>query len=823
MIATSDQQSDPRIVAECIPAELKQLPRWTCWKYEPNPGGGKDKKVPVNPYTGRNASPTDSATWGPLDMALGHLKGDPSLAGVMFALGDDMGFVGVDLDGCRNNDGELTPDARALVESFDSYTEVSPSGKGVKILIRGKKPGGSCRKKGVHGCHEIEIYEEKRLFTVTGRRFDWVSPEINDRQAELDDLYTEIFPAKPKRTVSLQRATDGFTGDDTALLEKARKAANGTKFTQLYDAGDTTPYGGDDSSADLALVSMIAFWTGPDPDRIDRIFRGSALMREKWDTPRGQSTYGRQTIDKALEEMTEFYGQKSVVVRTAVDGSSPPEVVLDTVEKRVADEVIARLAHDPDIFRRGGKLVRVQMLDEENPPRPSIVQITRSWLREWISQNCLLLTNTPNGEKPAHPPKYLPEAILGRGTWADIRPLVAISTAPLLRPDGTIHQVAGYDSVTRVFYAPTASFPSIPEDATLDDASGALETLRAPFADFPFASGADEAAYLSSIITLVVRTAFTGPAPLFLITANVPGAGKSLLAQAAAEISLGHGVPTSSFCSESEECRKQITTLAKLGESMVILDNLQGALGNASLDRALTATYWRDRELRTNDEISAPLTMCWFATGNNTELAADTHRRVVVCRLDLLSEHPEDREGFKHPDLLAYIRANRTKLFAAAMTLIVAYIRAGRPPVGLKPFGSFENWNDLIPASLVWVGMPDPRLTQREIGVAVNPVKEALAVLLPALVAHPKTKDGFVASDVLGWLYQDDNEQTRNLRQAIEALAGGSAQKQVQPRDLGKRLRSVRRCPADGLYLDHASEGRSKAGIRWIVRRVEDK
>jgi hypothetical protein len=84
------------------------------------------------------------------------------------------------------------------------------------------------------------------------------------------------------------------------LLAKARSARNGEKFRALFEEGDLLAYGGDDSAADLALCNLLAFWSGGDRERMDRLFRRSALMRTKWDERRGSSTYGDLTIEKAL-------------------------------------------------------------------------------------------------------------------------------------------------------------------------------------------------------------------------------------------------------------------------------------------------------------------------------------------------------------------------------------------------------------------------------------------------------------------------------------------------------------------------------------------
>lgn len=92
----------------------------------------------------------------------------------------------------------------------------------------------------------------------------------------------------------------GFLGEDDLLVQKAGSAANGEKFKRLWE-GDTSLHRGDDSAADLALCNILAYWTGNDADRIDRLFRRSGLYRAKWDGRRGDKTYGQMTIAKALE------------------------------------------------------------------------------------------------------------------------------------------------------------------------------------------------------------------------------------------------------------------------------------------------------------------------------------------------------------------------------------------------------------------------------------------------------------------------------------------------------------------------------------------
>ena len=272
------------------PAELRAVPQWVVWRAELR--GGKPRKVPYNAATGRRASSTDASSWSTFEEAReAYRKGD--FTGVGFVFSEADAFCGVDLDDCLDGEGNLAADARAIVTRLNTYTEISPSGRGVKLFLRAKLPPGGNRK------GQVEIYEQGRYFTVTGRHLATTPGAVEARQSELDALHRGLFgrslPAEPGPVTT----TVGCL-EDEELLEKARRARNGEKFRGLFDQGDLSAYGGDDSAADLALCNLLAFWSGGDREQMDRLFRRSALLRTKWDEKRGGSTYGDLTVEKAL-------------------------------------------------------------------------------------------------------------------------------------------------------------------------------------------------------------------------------------------------------------------------------------------------------------------------------------------------------------------------------------------------------------------------------------------------------------------------------------------------------------------------------------------
>ncbi len=819
--------TEPRVIAENIPAAMKELPRWTCWRLEEDPDGRKPLKVPVNPRTGGNASSTNPDTWSTFDEAWDLLERSPDLAGLMFALGEDVGIVGVDLDGCIEYEdphgcGHLTDAARELIDGFNTYSEVSPSDTGVKMFCLGKKPGDRCRKKGVCGCVELELYAKNRFFTVTGRRLDWTSHDVNLRQVELDDLYSELFPAKP--APQRARPAEGFAGEDAELVARAREAGNGSKFIRLYDKGDTRGYSDDKSAADLALVSLIAFWTGPDHDRIDRIFRGSALYREKWE----REDYCRRTIDAALDGMSTFYGEKQARVTSA--GSELPEIELGPDEHRVIGEVIASLAADPDLYQRGGRLVRVLWIAEGKTPRPTLRELEPPTLRELITRNVVLMKYDSKLKEMvhAHPSGWLVPAVHSRGEWAGIRTLTGISQAPVLRPDGSVVQTPGYDEITGVLYMPSDVFPYVPHDVNVDDASEAMSRLLHLVRDFPFASPAHAAAWLAGLLTIVARHTFKGNAPLFLVDANVRGAGKTLLAQIAGRIALGHELPVSSYAHDPIEMRKGITTMVMAGEPVVLLDNLSGVFGNEAVDRQLTSPRWRDRILGANAQVDLPMTTTLWATGNNVSIAADTARRTIHIRLDSPLERPEDRADFQERDLMAFVAANWPSLYIDAITIVAAFLRAGCPQAkGICPMGSFESWSRVIRGAVMWVGLIDPCSTRDELELVSDSGKDILGTLLDAWAVFDPKGEGVVIADAVRHLYTEVMGQLPSdagsvaMRTAFDLLAGANG-KAPNARQVSNKLKAYRRRVIGGRMLDFDPDHKRPGGYAWkLIQRGE--
>jgi hypothetical protein len=195
----------------------------------------------------------------------------------------------IDIDSCVDRETRaISPKARALVQAFGSYTELSPSGTGLHIWCHGSRGIGG-RRRG-----KLEVYDNHRYMTLTGDHLEGTPERLRIITPDLVSLLHRTLAENPSPT-------------DAELLERARSGRNGVQFQRLWN-GDTSAYDHDDSAADLALCNRLAFLTRNDATRIDLLFRQSGLMRDKWDQPRGETTYGAMTIARAIDGRREPSG-----------------------------------------------------------------------------------------------------------------------------------------------------------------------------------------------------------------------------------------------------------------------------------------------------------------------------------------------------------------------------------------------------------------------------------------------------------------------------------------------------------------------------------
>lgn len=232
------------VITHAIPGEMKEYAQFVSWKETMR--GGKPTKVPINPDMGSFAQVDCPSTWSRFDVAIARYRKD-RLAGIGFVFHPIDPYTGIDFDKCRNPEtGEIDAEVRAMVGLLDSYSEVSPSGTGVKLIVRGTLPGTRNR------VARIEMYDTLRFFTLTGHRLPDTPAGVNERQPQLDQLYRRLF-GEPEAIVATGVSASAATQPGDALWEWAypRLSARMKRVANMDDAD----YGGDASRADAALIA----------------------------------------------------------------------------------------------------------------------------------------------------------------------------------------------------------------------------------------------------------------------------------------------------------------------------------------------------------------------------------------------------------------------------------------------------------------------------------------------------------------------------------------------------------------------------------------
>lgn len=529
-----------------------------------------------------------------------------------------------------------------------------------------------------------------------------------------------------------------------------------------------------------------------------------------------------------FEQLLALADAAEAVVPGEVDPNDDgrPEIVLGADEFRVIDQAIKALTADKSLYVRGGSLSTVIHGGEDTDgiERPEnaakIATIELPTLRERLTRYSRLLKMNEKEELvPAHPPAWLTQGIACRGYWPGLRNLLGVVTTPVLRPDGSVLATPGYDPATGLYFDPSGLVVDVPDRPTREQSQDAAAEVLEEFTDFPFEAECHQSALLALIFTVFSRHAFSGPVPLFLVEANVAGTGKGLLVDAAGLILTGSNISRMSNPRDDDEARKRITAIAIKGDSVVLIDNIAGELGGASLDAALTATHWQDRILGGNVIVNLPLNTTWIATGNNVTLLADTSRRVCPIRMYCKEEKPEERTGFVHEDLRAHVRENRPKLVRAALTALRGYFVAGKPQAKLSGWGSFEGWTSVVRQAVVWLGMPDPALGRVEMVARSDTQANALRQLLECWQEVDPWGEGVTTGDLLSKLSRE-RDNYPGVREAILELCGGTHDKLPGVRAVGNKLRHVRGRVIGGRMLD-AVLNRNKVNA-WKVMSGTD-
>ena len=287
---------------EKLPQELKERGLFCLWRYEEREDGLTKVPYKTNGFKG---NPTNRATFTDYNTASSHRSG---YDGIGIGVFDDI--CAIDIDHCVE-DGVLSDMAEDIIARMDSYTEYSPSGTGVRILFKTNLPTYDKNRYYINNRKiKLEVYiagYTGHFVTVTGNAISGTG--IEERTDALEKVL-EKYMVKPQITTSQVPAPGSYLSD-ASVLTKATASKQSEKFKALWDG--IIPEGKSHSEADAALCAILAFWCGGDTEQMDRLFRQSALMRNKWN----RDDYRQSTLNKAVAMCTEFY--KPVSKTSAAD------------------------------------------------------------------------------------------------------------------------------------------------------------------------------------------------------------------------------------------------------------------------------------------------------------------------------------------------------------------------------------------------------------------------------------------------------------------------------------------------------------------------
>ncbi len=413
-------------------------------------------------------------------------------------------------------------------------------------------------------------------------------------------------------------------------------------------------------------------------------------------------------ITRDLSSATGLPARALGLPRPKVNEDTPPgSIEVTPALHEVADKAVIAIA--PHVFARNGVLCEVAKNE-----RTFISDLEPARIIDLMSRHAKWVRHDEKGVVVQAPPEPVARILHARRMHSKVRVLEAVTSSPVFLADGSILQERGYNAQARVFLEPSVTVDVL-DEPTREDARNAIRMFRKLLCDFKFAGKGDFSSWLAGVLSSLVKPA-TGnaPGPLICVSASSPGAGKSLLTGIASRIIDGKPPEIRPYNPKDPgEWGKRVTAFVRAGTPISVFDNVNGPFGDETIDRLITSSTWSDRVLGASDAPPVAIVTTWWATGNNIEPQGDTVRRVLVVRIEVDDERPQERTGFAVKNILAHTLEHRSELLSAALTILRAYHVAGRPAQELPAWGSFEAWSDLVRGALVWCGLSDPFLTQR--------------------------------------------------------------------------------------------------------------
>lgn len=396
-------------------------------------------------------------------------------------------------------------------------------------------------------------------------------------------------------------------------------------------------------------------------------------------------------------------------------------------------------------FRRTGDLVFTPRVgeqgyvpagDEDDDGPAQVRRVDAGALQAQLQYRYQCYRTNKDGESsPALLPRSAAQvAVDGVGMLPHLRTLRGVVHAPTIRPDGSILSAPGFDDVTGLLHLPEPGLhvPPVSVAPSRQEIAAAVALLERMFCDFRFPSEHDKANLLGLLLTPTLRAIAPPPYKLGAIGAPQPGAGKTLVATV---LRIVHGgVFRAEMPSDDNELRKVITSILDVTTGPVVhFDNATGVLRSSTLAALLTSGLWEDRRLGGNEMVSRPNDRLYVVTGNNLALGGDLLRRALFVTIDPGIPNPHLRTGFAIPNLETWVREHRGEIIHALLTLVRAWVAAGRPTRGRRSSDGYALWIETVDGVLQHAGIAgtfdDPASAGQEVGSDDDEWRDLLAAI----------------------------------------------------------------------------------------------
>lgn len=487
--------------------------------------------------------------------------------------------------------------------------------------------------------------------------------------------------------------------------------------------------------------------------------------------------HGKGKFEELVKTATE--------VEDGTDTDRRPKVYATANVAEMARRVREVLATVPGVYARGNALV--QEVIEVGHGGSRLRAVERAYLPELLSQHIRFVSkkvdrNGSEEEKDVPPPFDAYAPVFARPCHP-IREVGMVVEHPVMLKDGRILSESGYDPASGVLVRMPDGFslPTGQEFPTREDATAAAARVLDLFAEFPLKDANDDdppdgkargshsrAAIFALLVTVIARPAISGPTPFFLVDKNSPAAGGTLILKTWGTILTGREFPASSYPGGgSDEMRKIITCWATEAWEVANLDNIDDDLGGAHLCRAITATWWTDRLLTVSKTYTGPLNTVQIGSAINARLITEMPRRVVRIGIETKHAHPEERTGFRY-DLTTYPLSHRRQLLADVVTVLRAWVQAGRPSFPMTGFASFESWSELVRNVCLFAGLADPHLPQAGRN---DRQTRLLRTVCEGILAMDPNGEGLAANQIVKRLEEVKFDERTEIMMAAHAAA----------------------------------------------------